>query len=121
MISAVLQWYRPSSYSRAPAHYRDCSDQRELRLGRLRTARAAPPLRRLTHTAGSNDILSGYPDPDRPPALIGRRAWIVNEGVAMSYIDGFVIAVPTANKQTFIEHARSSDQVFLDHGALRVL
>ena len=39
----------------------------------------------------------------------------------MSYIDGFVIAVPTANKQTFIEHARSGDQVFLDHGALRVL
>ncbi|MEP6875619.1 MAG: DUF1428 family protein, partial [Burkholderiales bacterium] len=24
----------------------------------------------------------------------------------MSYIDGFVIAVPTANKQKFIEHAR---------------
>jgi len=39
----------------------------------------------------------------------------------MSYIDGFVIAVPTANKQTFIEHARSGDQVFLDHGARRVL
>ena len=26
----------------------------------------------------------------------------------MSYIDGFVIAVPTANKQKFIEHARHS-------------
>ena len=24
----------------------------------------------------------------------------------MSYIDGFVIAVPTANKQAFIAHAR---------------
>ena len=27
----------------------------------------------------------------------------------MSYIDGFVIAVPTANKQKFIEHARQLD------------
>lgn len=27
----------------------------------------------------------------------------------MSYIDGFVIAVPTANKQKFIDHARQGD------------
>lgn len=38
----------------------------------------------------------------------------------MSYIDGFVIAVPTANKQAFIEHARLADQVFMEHGALRI-
>lgn len=37
----------------------------------------------------------------------------------MSYIDGFVIAVPTANKQKFIDHARSSDSVFMELGALR--
>jgi len=30
----------------------------------------------------------------------------------MSYIDGFVIAVPTANKQQFIEHARHFDALF---------
>jgi uncharacterized protein YbaA (DUF1428 family) len=29
----------------------------------------------------------------------------------MSYIDGFVIAVPTANKQKFIEHAKLGDSV----------
>ena len=39
----------------------------------------------------------------------------------MSYVDGFVIAVPTANKQKFIEHARIGDQMFLELGALRVL
>ena len=39
----------------------------------------------------------------------------------MSYIDGFVIAVPTANKQKFIEHARLGDSVFTDHGATRVV
>ncbi|MCF7220709.1 DUF1428 domain-containing protein [Marilutibacter chinensis] len=39
----------------------------------------------------------------------------------MSYIDGFVIAVPTANKARFIEHARTGDSVFIEYGALRVL
>jgi uncharacterized protein YbaA (DUF1428 family) len=39
----------------------------------------------------------------------------------MSYIDGFVIAVPTANKQQFIDHAKSADAVFLEQGATRVL
>lgn len=39
----------------------------------------------------------------------------------MSYIDGFVIAVPTANKQAFIAHARKFDTVFLEYGATRVI
>lgn len=39
----------------------------------------------------------------------------------MTYIDGFVIPVPTANKQQFIDHARHADSVFLEMGALRVL
>lgn len=39
----------------------------------------------------------------------------------MPYIDGFIIAVPTANKQRFIDHAHSADAVFLEHGATRVL
>ena len=39
----------------------------------------------------------------------------------MSYIDGFVIAVPTANKEKFIEHARLGDNVFIDFGATRVI
>ena len=39
----------------------------------------------------------------------------------MSYIDGFVIAVPTANKQAFIDHAKMGDSVFVDLGATRVV
>jgi uncharacterized protein YbaA (DUF1428 family) len=39
----------------------------------------------------------------------------------MSYIDGFVIAVPTANKQVFIDHAKLGDSVFIDLGATRVI
>lgn len=39
----------------------------------------------------------------------------------MSYIDGFVIAVPTANKQKFIDHANKGDSVFVEYGATRVL
>lgn len=39
----------------------------------------------------------------------------------MTYIDGFVIAVPTANKQKFIDHANLGDSVFIDFGAIRVL
>ena len=39
----------------------------------------------------------------------------------MSYIDGFVIAGPTANKQTFIDYARRLDPLFIELGALRVI
>jgi uncharacterized protein YbaA (DUF1428 family) len=39
----------------------------------------------------------------------------------MIYIDGFVIAVPKANKEKFIEHARTADSVFSDLGAKRIL
>lgn len=37
------------------------------------------------------------------------------------YIDGFLIAVPTANKEKFIAHAKKGDSVFIDFGATRVL
>lgn len=39
----------------------------------------------------------------------------------MSYIDGFVIAVPRANRDKFTHHADTADGVFLELGALRVL
>lgn len=39
----------------------------------------------------------------------------------MAYIDGFLIAVPNANKQKFIDHAKAMDAVFLENGATRVL
>lgn len=39
----------------------------------------------------------------------------------MSYIEGFVIAVPQANRQAFIEHARQADPLFIELGAVRVI
>ena len=39
----------------------------------------------------------------------------------MSYVDGFVIAVPTVNKQALIDHAGLFDPIFLEYGATRVL
>ncbi len=39
----------------------------------------------------------------------------------MCYIDGFVVAVPTANKQKYIEFARQGDSVFTDLGATRIV
>jgi uncharacterized protein YbaA (DUF1428 family) len=39
----------------------------------------------------------------------------------MSYFDGFVIPVPSGNKQDFIDHAARADSVFGEHGALRVI
>lgn len=39
----------------------------------------------------------------------------------MSYVDGFVIAVPTANREKFIAHAGLGDSVFIELGATRVV
>jgi uncharacterized protein YbaA (DUF1428 family) len=39
----------------------------------------------------------------------------------MSYIDGFVAAVPTANREKYRKHAEASAAVFKEHGALQVV
>ena len=39
----------------------------------------------------------------------------------MPYVDGFVAAVPTANKEQFRKHASEAAVVFKDHGALTVV
>lgn len=39
----------------------------------------------------------------------------------MNYVDGFVFAVPKANKQAFVDYANKFDPVFLEFGALRVV
>ncbi len=39
----------------------------------------------------------------------------------MSYIDGFVVPVPRNKKQAYIEMARTIKDVYLEHGALRVV
>jgi len=39
----------------------------------------------------------------------------------MDYVDGFVVAVPTANKETYRKHAEKAAQVFKEFGALKVI
>ncbi|MBF0679587.1 MAG: DUF1428 domain-containing protein [Devosia sp.] len=39
----------------------------------------------------------------------------------MTYVDGFVAAVPRANKELYIAHARAAAELFLKWGALRVV
>jgi uncharacterized protein YbaA (DUF1428 family) len=39
----------------------------------------------------------------------------------MSYIDGFVVAVPQENKQAYLGHAREARSLFKDHGATRMV
>jgi len=39
----------------------------------------------------------------------------------MSYIDGFVLAVPTANRAKYEEVAQKFDAMMIEHGALRVV
>ena len=39
----------------------------------------------------------------------------------MAYLDGFVIAVPTANRDKFIAHANKGDSMFIDFGATRIV
>jgi uncharacterized protein YbaA (DUF1428 family) len=39
----------------------------------------------------------------------------------MNYIDGYVLAVPTANKETYRRVAQNAATVFKEHGALSVV
>jgi uncharacterized protein YbaA (DUF1428 family) len=41
--------------------------------------------------------------------------------MAVSYVDGFVIAVATENRQGFIDHAQEMGRLFLDMGATRIV
>ena len=39
----------------------------------------------------------------------------------MEYIEGVIAAVPTANRNEFITHARKAAAVFKEHGAIRLV
>ncbi|HAZ7574595.1 DUF1428 domain-containing protein [Legionella sp. PATHC032] len=39
----------------------------------------------------------------------------------MHYVDGFVAAVPKANKEKYVEHATKAGVIFKEHGALRLV
>ena len=39
----------------------------------------------------------------------------------MSYIDGYILAVPAENKEKFVKYAEEVDHIFIKHGATRVI
>ncbi len=39
----------------------------------------------------------------------------------MNYVDGFVAAVPTANRDAYLAHAKLAAGIFKEHGALSVV
>ena len=39
----------------------------------------------------------------------------------MNYVDGFVIAVPTAKREAYLQMAQDASAVFKDYGALKVV
>jgi uncharacterized protein YbaA (DUF1428 family) len=39
----------------------------------------------------------------------------------MTYVDGFVVPVPAAKRETYRKHAESAAAVFKEHGALKVV
>jgi len=39
----------------------------------------------------------------------------------MLYIDGFVLAVPTANKEIYKKHAQTTAVIFKEYGALKLV
>jgi uncharacterized protein YbaA (DUF1428 family) len=39
----------------------------------------------------------------------------------MNYVDGFVAAVPTANKEKYLQHATEAAAIFKEYGALEVV
>jgi len=39
----------------------------------------------------------------------------------MTYVDGFVAAVPTANREAYRRHAEAAASVFKEHGALKLV
>lgn len=43
------------------------------------------------------------------------------KGIIMTYVDGFVVAVPTKNKEVYKKHAEDAATVFKEHGALKLV
>jgi uncharacterized protein YbaA (DUF1428 family) len=51
----------------------------------------------------------------------GPRNLNLQGGRQMSYVDGFVAAVPTANREKYRKHAEAAAVVFKEHGALKLV
>jgi uncharacterized protein YbaA (DUF1428 family) len=56
------------------------------------------------------------PKPQRPDAAANAR-----RKTPMTYVDGFVAAVPSENREVYRKHAEAAAVVFKEHGALKLV
>ena len=54
-------------------------------------------------------------------AIILKRFSLTERKSVMTYIEGFVAAVPTANKEKYREHAKSAAALFKEFGVARMV
>src|SRR5690606_16833179 len=80
----------------------------------------APHGRHVETDSRASSIRLRAPSGRIPAATASGRRPPIQES-PMPYIDGFVIAVATANKQAFLAHARRFDPCFIEYGATRVV
>jgi uncharacterized protein YbaA (DUF1428 family) len=55
------------------------------------------------------------------PHLVDVHSALLNKGNIMNYVDGFVIAVPTANREMYRQYAELGAKIFKRHGALSLV
>src|SRR3954470_20208800 len=81
--------------------------------------------RRVPKSRGVSRPLRGkarFPTRDRRTTRrLQKERRLTKERNSMAYIDGFVIAAPTADKEKFLDHARRMDTIFIEFGATRVV
>jgi len=87
-----------------------------------RTVAAGAPPRRVSIAGAADRRCHGHrAGAARPCPLSLAVLSIAMQETTMPYVDGFVFAVPTANRQAFLDHAGAFDRAFLDAGATRVV
>src|SRR5215510_4682671 len=107
------------------------ADRRESRaklIGESCAVNANPPVGRRNSSSGLRvaaqarcQAQRGTRSPHRTAAVRAGSAFKLTERHIMTYVDGFVAAVPTANREIYKKHAEAAAIVFKEHGALKLV
>ncbi len=86
-----------------------------------------PPTSRRFDTAGAPGLAVAHVDFRAPRASYTQAPQGVppspsfNQENHMHDVDGFVAAVPTANREAYLRHAEKATEIFREHGTLQVV
>jgi uncharacterized protein YbaA (DUF1428 family) len=61
------------------------------------------------------------PKSENDADLIGNRPAQKKKENLMKYIDGFIAAVPTKNKEAYVRHVKQADTLFKKYGAIKLV